>query len=103
MSGAPAPKFVFRGHQAAVHAAAFLRDNERLATGDSQGFVVLWDLIIMRARAVWKAHENAILGLCGWGRDKIITWVVTPLSSLSIYVLMAVVHQDLACQLGEAN
>ncbi|KAG6237951.1 hypothetical protein E4U25_002165 [Claviceps purpurea] len=73
MSGAPAPKFVFRGHQAAVHAAAFLRDNERLATGDSQGFVVLWDLIIMRARAVWRAHENAILGLCGWGRDKIIT------------------------------
>ncbi|KAG5990443.1 ASTRA complex subunit, partial [Claviceps lovelessii] len=73
MSSPPAPKFVFRGHQAAVHAAAFLRNNERLATGDSQGFVVLWDLIIMRARAVWRAHEDAILGLCGWGRDKIIT------------------------------
>ncbi|KAG6004261.1 hypothetical protein E4U21_001273 [Claviceps maximensis] len=73
MSSPPAPKFVLRGHQAAVHAAAFLRNNERLATGDSQGFVVLWDLIIMRARAVWKAHENAILGVCGWGSDKIIT------------------------------
>ncbi|KAG5974955.1 hypothetical protein E4U55_007954 [Claviceps digitariae] len=73
MSGPPAPKFIFRGHQAAVHAAAFLRNNERLATGDSQGFVVLWDLIIMRARAVWKAHQDAILGLCGWGSDKIIT------------------------------
>ncbi|KAG6016698.1 hypothetical protein E4U41_004383 [Claviceps citrina] len=74
MSAAPpAPKFVLRGHQAAVHAAAFVRSNERLATGDSQGFVVLWDLLIMRARAVWKAHEGAVLGLRGWGSDKIIT------------------------------
>ncbi|KAG5915251.1 hypothetical protein E4U53_004511, partial [Claviceps sorghi] len=73
MSSPPAPKFVLRGHQAAVHAAAFLRDNGRLATGDSQGFVVLWDLVVMRARAVWRAHEDAMLGLCGWGRDKVIT------------------------------
>ncbi|KAG5915034.1 hypothetical protein E4U42_000175 [Claviceps africana] len=73
MSSPPAPKFVLRGHQAAVHAAAFLRDNERLATGDAHGFVVLWDLVVMRARAVWRAHEDALLGLCGWGRDKMIT------------------------------
>ncbi|QPH05348.1 hypothetical protein C2857_003089 [Epichloe festucae Fl1] len=73
MPGVPAPKFVFRGHRAAVHAAAFIRNNERLATGDSDGFVVFWDLMIMRARAVWKAHESAILGLRGWGDDKVIT------------------------------
>ncbi|KAI9163821.1 ASTRA-associated protein 1 [Paramyrothecium foliicola] len=72
-SGPPAPRSILRGHKAQVHAAAFLRDNERLATGDADGFVVLWDLTIMRPRAVWRAHENAILGVKGWGRDRIIT------------------------------
>lgn len=74
---APAPKFILRGHKAAIHAAAFIRQNERLVTGDSEGFVVLWDLTIMRARAVWRAHENAILGIRGWGDDKVITYVTT--------------------------
>ncbi|KOS22999.1 ASTRA-associated protein 1 [Escovopsis weberi] len=70
---APAPKTILRGHKAQVHAAAFVRGNERLLTGDADGFVVLWDLTIMRPRAVWRAHENAILGLRGWGQDKVIT------------------------------
>jgi WD40 repeat protein len=74
----PSPKNILRGHKAAVHASAFLRSNERLATGDAEGYVVLWDLTIMRPRAVWRAHENAILGIRGWGRDKIITSVATP-------------------------
>ncbi|KAK2594518.1 Astra associated protein 1 Asa1 [Conoideocrella luteorostrata] len=75
MSGVPAPKFVFRGHRAAVHATTFInrQNGQRLASGDSEGFVVLWDLMIMRPSAVWKAHENAILGIRGWGDDKIIT------------------------------
>lgn len=69
----PVPKFVFRGHQKAVHSATFVRKNERLVTGDSDGYVVLWDLMTMRAKAVWRAHEKAILGLQGWGDDKLIT------------------------------
>ncbi|OAA46134.1 WD40/YVTN repeat-like-containing domain protein [Metarhizium rileyi] len=69
----PSPKFVLRGHKAAVHVATFIRRNERLVTGDSEGFVVLWDLTIMRPRAVWRAHANAILGIRGWGEDKLIT------------------------------
>ncbi|KAG8417928.1 Astra associated protein 1 Asa1 [Metarhizium acridum] len=69
----PSPKFILRGHKAAVHAATFIRRNERLVTGDSEGFVVLWDLTIMRPRAVWRPHENAILGVRGWGEDKLIT------------------------------
>ncbi|KFG78834.1 hypothetical protein MANI_007360 [Metarhizium anisopliae] len=72
-SPVPSPKFILRGHKAAVHAATFIRQNERLVTGDSEGFVVLWDLTIMRPRAVWRAHENAILGVRGWGEDKLIT------------------------------
>ncbi|EHK24361.1 uncharacterized protein TRIVIDRAFT_145760 [Trichoderma virens Gv29-8] len=69
----PSPKAILRGHKAQIHAAAFVRHNERLATGDAEGWVVLWDLTIMRPRAVWRAHEKAILGIKGWGRDKIIT------------------------------
>ncbi|KAL7923093.1 WD40-repeat-containing domain protein [Trichoderma austrokoningii] len=69
----PSPKAILRGHKAQVHATTFVRQNERLATGDAEGWVVLWDLTIMRPRAVWRAHENAILGIRGWGDDKIIT------------------------------
>lgn len=69
----PQPKAILRGHKAQVHAAAFVRSNERLLTGDADGFVVAWDLTIMRPRAVWQAHENAILGISAWGPDKIIT------------------------------
>lgn len=67
------PKSILRGHKAQVHAAAFIRGNERLVTGDADGFVVVWDLTIMRPRVVWRAHSNAILGACGWGKDRIIT------------------------------
>ena len=69
----PAPKAILRGHKAQVHAASFIRHNERLVTGDADGFAVLWDLTIMRPRAVWRAHEGAILGVMGWGEDKLIT------------------------------
>ncbi|KAM0425140.1 hypothetical protein ACHAPT_009701 [Fusarium lateritium] len=72
-SSAPSPKSILRGHKSQVHAAAFVRCNERLVTGDADGFVVVWDLTIMRPRAVWRAHEKAILGIRGWGDDKIIT------------------------------
>ncbi|KAJ4411664.1 Astra associated protein 1 Asa1 [Neurospora sp. IMI 360204] len=69
----PTPKTILRGHKAQVHAATFIRNNERLVTGDADGFVIAWDLAIMRPRAVWQAHENAILGIAGWGNDRIIT------------------------------
>ncbi|KAK1759239.1 ASTRA-associated protein 1 [Echria macrotheca] len=69
----PQPKSILRGHKASVHAATFIRGNERLLTGDADGFVVAWDLTILRPRAVWQAHGSAILGLAGWGSDKVIT------------------------------
>ncbi|OIW32731.1 WD domain-containing protein [Coniochaeta ligniaria NRRL 30616] len=67
------PKTVLRGHKAQVHTATFIRHNDRLVTGDAEGFVVVWDLTIMRPRAVWRAHTNAILGISDWGDDRIIT------------------------------
>ncbi|KAK7421868.1 Astra associated protein 1 Asa1 [Neonectria magnoliae] len=69
----PSPKAILRGHKAQVHSATFIRGNTRLVTGDAEGYVVVWDLTIMRPKAVWQAHESAILGVQGWGRDKIIT------------------------------
>ncbi|RKL35002.1 ASTRA-associated protein 1 [Fusarium proliferatum] len=69
----PTPKSILRGHKSQIHTATFIRSNERLITGDADGFVVLWDLTIMRPRAVWRAHEKALLGVGGWGDDKIIT------------------------------
>lgn len=69
----PQPRAILRGHKAQVHAAAFIRSNQRLLTGDADGFVVAWDLAIMRPRAVWQAHGDAILGIAGWASDKIIT------------------------------
>ncbi|KAI0508692.1 WD repeat-containing protein [Xylaria bambusicola] len=75
MSQQPAaqPKSVLRGHRTQVHATTFVRNNKRLASGDADGFVVLWDLTIMRPRAVWRAHTAAILGISGWGDDKLVT------------------------------
>ncbi|KAK3318215.1 WD40-repeat-containing domain protein [Apodospora peruviana] len=67
------PKSVLRGHKAQVHATAFVSRNERLMTGDADGFVIAWDLTVMRPRAVWQAHTNAILGITGWGADRVIT------------------------------
>lgn len=69
----PQPRAILRGHKAQVHAAAFIWSNQRLLTGDADGFVVAWDLAIMRPTAVWQAHGDAILGIAGWAPDKIIT------------------------------
>ncbi|TRX88856.1 hypothetical protein FHL15_010199 [Xylaria flabelliformis] len=67
------PKSILRGHSTQVHVTTFIRRNERLASGDADGFVVLWDLTIMRPRGVWRAHTGAILGISGWGDDKVVT------------------------------
>ncbi|EJT78256.1 WD repeat-containing protein [Gaeumannomyces tritici R3-111a-1] len=72
--GAPAqPRAILRGHKAQVHAAVFIRGGDRLVTGDAEGFVVVWDLTIMRPRAVWKAHEDVLLGVREWGHKRLIT------------------------------
>lgn len=71
--GPPQPKAILRGHGAQVHAAAFIRRNARLVTGDADGFVVVWDLTIMRPRAVWQPHRGAMLGVAEWGEHRLIT------------------------------
>ncbi len=75
MADPPRPRAILRGHKAQVHASCFARaaPNTRLVTGDADGFVVAWDLSIVRPRAVWQAHEGSVLGVSGWGDEKLIT------------------------------
>ena len=68
------PTYVLRGHAAQVHALHFTHDNSRLFTGDADGWIVLWNLAYKRPAAVWKAHENAVLGIASWGADRTITY-----------------------------
>ena len=68
------PIYVLRGHIAQVHALHFTHDNSRLLTGDADGWVVSWSLAYKRPVAVWKAHGNAVLGIAGWGGERIITY-----------------------------
>ncbi|KAF1985074.1 WD40 repeat-like protein [Aulographum hederae CBS 113979] len=69
----PQPAYVLRGHNAQVHSVHFLRLNTRLLTGDANGWIILWDLVIKRPVAVWRGHSNAILSIKTWGEEKIIT------------------------------
>jgi ASTRA-associated protein 1 len=70
---APKPKSILRGHRAQVHALEFIRGNERLVSGDADGYVTVWDLTILRPTAVWRAHEKAILNIKEWGYERLIT------------------------------
>ncbi|KAL8872765.1 MAG: hypothetical protein Q9174_001656 [Haloplaca sp. 1 TL-2023] len=67
------PSFVLRGHSAQVHAVHFSQGNARLLTADADGWLVSWSLASKRPVAVWKAHDNAILGIGSFGQDRIIT------------------------------
>ncbi|KKA29380.1 hypothetical protein TD95_004037 [Thielaviopsis punctulata] len=70
---APTPKNILRGHKTQVHSARFIRRNSRLVTGDSEGFVILWDLATMRPTAVWQAHTKPVLAVQDWGPERLIT------------------------------
>ncbi|KAI9865279.1 MAG: ASTRA complex subunit [Vezdaea acicularis] len=67
------PVYVLRGHSCAVHVVQFYRSNSRLFTADADGWAVIWNLATKRAVAVWRAHENAVLGFAAWGEDRILT------------------------------
>ena len=49
-----------------MHAVAFVSGNRRLLTGDAEGWVVVWDVVTKRADAVWRAHQEPVLGLAAW-------------------------------------
>ncbi|OAT04560.1 WD repeat protein, variant [Blastomyces gilchristii SLH14081] len=59
------PLYILRGHGSPIHALHFYSMNSRLISGDSDGWVVVWNMSTKRAVASWKAHESAVLGVEG--------------------------------------
>lgn len=63
--GPATPNYVLRGHCCPVHSLDLFDKNLRLVSGDSDGWVVVWNLVIKRPVGVWKAHASAILEVKG--------------------------------------
>ena len=70
------PAYILRGHSAQVHALHFTPGNQRLLTGDADGWLISWNLAFKRPVASWKGHGKAILGLGSWGQDRIVSYVI---------------------------
>lgn len=69
----PIPSYIFRGHQAAIHALHFYHANHFLASGDSDGWIIIWRLTTRRPAAAWKAHDGNVMGIKDWGSTRLIT------------------------------
>lgn len=84
------PRYILRGHASAIQALYFFANNTRLISADADGFIVVWDVVTKRPRAVWKAHRGAVLEVKGYceneGRRMIIyTYVFLSFSFLYIF------------------
>lgn len=64
----PVPAFIFRGHQASIHALRFFDGNRFLVSGDSDGWLIIWSTATKRAVASWKAHDSGVSGIGLWER-----------------------------------
>ncbi|GAA5928384.1 hypothetical protein JCM3775_000593 [Rhodotorula graminis] len=63
----PAPEYILRGHSAPISVLGFSRCAQYLFSGDTDGFVAVWDLSTFRPRYFWRAHDAGILGLVELG------------------------------------
>ena len=69
----PTPSYIFRGHTSSIHALLFFRYNHFFASGDSEGWVVIWRLTTRRPVAAWKAHDGGVMGIKDCGGTRLIT------------------------------
>ncbi|KAJ1795865.1 Astra associated protein 1 Asa1 [Coemansia sp. RSA 2399] len=68
------PDFVFRGHQAAVNGVRFFADDRFLVSGDQDGHLIVWNMLLKRRFAsAPKAHSGPILAVCGVGVDTVVS------------------------------
>ena len=65
-TGPAVPAYILRGHDAPVHVLRFYDGNASLASGDSDGWLIIWSLSSKRPVAVWKAHDAGILQIQHW-------------------------------------
>ncbi|KAL7409943.1 WD40-repeat-containing domain protein [Mrakia frigida] len=66
MAPTPTPHFILRHHLAQINALTFSPSNHLLYSGDADGIVAVTDTKSRRALAVWKAHEDGVLGVEEW-------------------------------------
>ncbi|BGP26949.1 Astra associated protein 1 Asa1 [Rhodotorula toruloides] len=59
----PGPSYILRGHDTSVSCVRFSRCARLIFTGDTNGFVAVWDLRSFRPRFFWKAHDRGVLGV----------------------------------------
>ncbi|BGP34618.1 Astra associated protein 1 Asa1 [Rhodotorula toruloides] len=78
-SSPPVPSYILRGHAASISCVRFSRCASSIFTGDTDGFVALWELRSFRPRFFWKAHEQGVLsveehgdGVLTQGRDNLV-------------------------------
>ncbi|KAJ5312336.1 hypothetical protein PENANT_c011G04469 [Penicillium antarcticum] len=71
------PIYILRGHGAPIHALHIFNQNLRLASGDANGWIVIWDLVTKRPVTVWKAHAGAVLEVKGFNFDSGVTEIYT--------------------------
>ena len=81
------PAYILRGHTSPIHALHFFHQNAFLASGDSDGWIVVWSLASKRAVAVWRAHEGSILGVRDWDSERLVTWVLLLCRYHDIYMM----------------
>jgi ASTRA-associated protein 1 len=71
--GPAVPAFILRGHLAPVHCLMFFGANAYLASGDSEGWIVIWSLASKRPIAVWRAHIKGVTGIRYSNRHGLLT------------------------------
>ncbi|KAJ1966059.1 hypothetical protein GGI12_000324 [Dipsacomyces acuminosporus] len=68
------PDFVFRGHQSAVNCASFFADDRFLVSGDQEGQIIVWNMLLKKQfAAVPQAHAGPVLAAVGFGDDTIVS------------------------------
>lgn len=71
----PLPKYILRGHTSTIHALEFFSSNELLASGDGDGWVIVWSISSKRPVAVWHAHKGGVMQIKCWADDRLVTSV----------------------------
>jgi WD40 repeat protein len=69
------PAYVLRGHESPVHALRFCSSNALLASGDGDGWMVIWRLSSKRPVAVWKGHSEGVVAIHWWMDQRLVRWV----------------------------
>ncbi|KAJ2579242.1 Astra associated protein 1 Asa1 [Coemansia sp. RSA 1836] len=68
------PDFVFRGHQDAVNSVCFFGDDRFLVSGDQDGHLIVWNMMLKRQLAkATSAHSAAILAVCGLNANTVVS------------------------------